>query len=71
MSFGGNSLVPRPSFTAFFRSRGKKRCHGCEKSCEGRPGCEARGEIYYYVIVFSLFRELNILTLLEGGTEHV
>ncbi len=39
------SLVPRPSLTAFFAAVekivGLSFCHGCEKSCEGRPGYEA------------------------------
>ena len=36
------SLVPRPSLTAFFAAVAKSAfCHGCEKSCEGRPGYEA------------------------------
>ena len=37
------SLVPRPSLTAFFAAVAKKHafCHGCGKSCEGRPGYEA------------------------------
>ena len=40
----GLSLVPRPSLTAFFAAVAKSVvfCHGCEKSCEGRPGYEAR-----------------------------
>ena len=32
-----SSLVSRPSFTAFF---------SLEKSCEGRPGCEAKPELH-------------------------
>ena len=41
------SLVPRPFLTAFFAAVAAKKAvreglgHGCEKSCEGRPGYEA------------------------------
>ena len=36
-----HSLVPRPSLTAFFAAMEKRFFHGCEKSCEGRPGYKA------------------------------
>ena len=46
-------LVPRPSLTAFFaavaKSVGNHFCHGCEKSCEGRPGYEAINYVLYSV----------------------
>ena len=35
------SLVPRLSLTAFFAAVFFFFCHGCERSCEGRPGYEA------------------------------
>ena len=43
---GEGSLVPRPPFAAFFAAVGKKSTffHSCEKSCEGRPGYEAKGK---------------------------
>ena len=68
------SLVPRPSLTAFFRSRGEKRSTAAKKSCEGRPGYEARstssdgqsthldGILYYMtnlIVVESSFASLH------------
>ena len=45
------SLVPRPSRTAFFfRNCGCNAFfHGYEKSCEGRPGYEAKSSVLVWV----------------------
>ena len=49
------SLVPRPSLIAFFATVEKKRgfFHGCEKSCEGRPGYEARHSLHAQFFFFA------------------
>ena len=44
-TLGYARLVPRPPIAAFFAAVEKKTYvpfHGCEKSCKGRPGYEAR-----------------------------
>ena len=39
--YSNGSLIPRPPLTAFFGAVEKRTFfHGCEKSCEGRPGYE-------------------------------
>ena len=44
------SLVPRPPFAAYFAAAEKRAFfHGCEKSCEGRPGYEANYIVYWAV----------------------
>ena len=42
----GTSLVPRPPLAAFFVAV-EKNAHGCEKSCERRPGYEANWELLW------------------------
>ena len=64
------SLVPRPSLTAFSRSRGKNHafCHGCEKSCEGRPGYEARMTILGGVQLTSGASQARLFSYTVGKT---
>ena len=50
-----SSLVPRPSLAAFFAAMEKHTFfHGCKKSCEGRPGYEARDFLHMHLLSLPL-----------------